>query len=56
VSGLVFRNLAIPMLPPAPLEFSITIDLFVFDSANCTNFLAIVSTDPPGAVGTIIRG
>jgi len=50
-----FRNFSRPIFPPAPPMFSITKDLFVFNSANLANFLAKESTAPPAVVGTIIE-
>lgn len=54
-SGAALANLSAPMMPAAPVIFSITIDCPILVDIFCANNLAATSTALPTAKGKIMR-
>ena len=54
-SGVAFATMAVPIVPPAPVRFSITTACPQFSLIFCAMMRASVSVLPPGENGTTMR-
>ena len=54
-SGVAFATMAVPIVPPAPVRFSITTGCPQFSLIFCAMMRASVSVPPPGENGTTKR-